>query len=770
MSTSAGDLDVTLSAITAEFDAAMKGAMDAMEKFGVSSTEVSTTLAGLGASAEKSATSLETLFRGLGDTTAHEKFRAEVDAEVASMKAAEDAGKAAGDAIRNQASGLTSTSEEHKTLTERLKDYRSEEVKAGREARFFANELSELTGMSSGTAGALAKIGVAMTEGPFGVGVELAKLAVGKLAEHITEAIAEAAKLDKQKFDNIANALTKLRDGAQSAKDKFSAMLGMDVEGMGLQRAYDSARSSLDAFMSDHAELAEIPREQLEAFSENAVGTVSTWGYISSAQAAAFIEMTDKTNEASKALDDYRSTQAAIAKQKAWENQIKETEEYNTKLKETRALIKGAHEEIAKKAKTADAFNFSGESGKTPMNVMSDTSIDEMTHRYVSADSEKAQSEAMDEYGRVSLAASKASQKASDDIDKAAAQLGNSVLSSMGDAGDMINAAMQGASAGPIGAAVAAVLALLMKAPAFGDMVQMINDIVGELVMALNPVLEALKPLLGIAAGLVSLVIDLLEPALQAIAVVIQYIANAIGSVVNTVLDIVADVLDWVPGAGKAAKKVRAKKMNVDWDADWSMNDRQKVPDTSGADRIKKEHDAVFKSIEDEMKLVAAGMADHSEGESVIKSAKRAAVLSGDAAFQEQINSLTKQLEAMLPADVVKAPKDLADNLNEAGDAVADVAESLSNVPSGYKVALARFNATDFGQMTPALAGATAGGGSTVIDQAPRIEVHNMTVQAPTAEVAAAVVETLKRNNVIRTGSSLTTTSPYVGGRKTQER
>ena len=107
------------------------------------------------------------------------------------------------------------------------------------------------------------------------------------------------------------------------------------------------------------------------------------------------------------------------------------------------------------------------------------------------------------------------------------------------------------------------------------------------------------------------------------------------------------------------------------------------------------------------------------------------------------------------------APTDLCAALNEMGSEINSVTSSLLNVPSGFRVALRRFQSTSTGTDFGAPAPISLGTGGTSVN----IEVMN--VDATDAEnFARTFRETMEFENFSMNGSSKTASSPFAVNRK----
>ena len=712
MSTSAGDLDVTLGAVTAEYDAAMKGAIDAMQKFGVGSKDVGDALVGLERHADDFGSTMEKI-RPMLRENARESvaWLGVVESLREPIRAMKSLGQSIGDL--SEAMDKGSTAKKMQAIGEATE-------KAALAAPALVTAFTELPQLLV----ALAPIGAAVVA--VAAAIALVIVAVGAL------------KIAWDK--NLWGIRDTVVDVANTVAEAWSKSIGwlvdfMDASSKKIRAQYYLIKGTITGDMA---------------------GAMQQWA---AGNAAPSFSQTVSSG-ASTAMD---------AVTESWRQGVE--------------VIKSIFGTSEKSKKTdPDKFNFAGDAGQTPMNVLSSAGIDTAAHSATGVALAAEQSKAMAGYKKMSDSINAASKDAADtyvaalddgsmkfsglynaaadtvgqeaasaladvgskfvDIaesvggaaSKFGEALGGTLAKGGGEMGKVSGAIMQASSGGPWAMLGAGIGQIVMRTKGFQSIIKMFDQVIGKLVVALEPLVKSLMPLALLIANLLGIVAEQLVPVFEGLTPVF----TGLFEVIKAVLLAVGAVFQGLGGLWNGILEAIAtvfKKLG-----DIEIFGKHPLGFMNGwADTISKGQ------------INMAGL---------------------DRAMETLRNTTVATAETYenTTDETMSIPTGVGDQLQDLGNVADDVAESLSNVPSGYKVALARFNASDFGPMTPALAGATAGGGSTVIDQAPRIEVHNMIVQAPTAEVAAAVVETLKRDNVIRTGSNLTTTSPYVGGRKTQER
>ena len=281
------------------------------------------------------------------------------------------------------------------------------------------------------------------------------------------------------------------------------------------------------------------------------------------------------------------------------------------------------------------------------------------------------------------------------------------LTSNMGEVGSVISSAAQGAQTGGIwGAVIAAILELVTRTKGFSDFMDVANGTLQQVVGALSPLVEgifkalskltavgtsillplfdALQPLFdGLAEALdsfapilslVGVLFKALAPVIKTLATVIGAILKAFGPILQVLFGVIKGVLLVILNVVKAIVDV----------IDFFVETFAKI-----IDKI--------------VELVTLGA--NKAGGDVIRDAF------GTRAFSTSLGDGIKALEeaswesAQANANNATAAARAAGAQEDLADKSAKVAESFSNVPSGYKIALARFNAQTVG------GGSSSGGG-----------------------------------------------------------
>ena len=317
-------------------------------------------------------------------------------------------------------------------------------------------------------------------------------------------------------------------------------------------------------------------------------------------------------------------------------------------------------------------------------------------------------------------------------IREGVATFANDLKGELGNVGKVIDGAMSGLqSGGPIGAIIGAIVAILFQTENFKKVVELANEALSDFVNAFNelldgfvsigqqmnkslkPIFEALGEIFGaigdifenllspVISKVIAIVAGILTPILKVFASVLRIIAAVVGvfmeigqglAGVGPIFDLIMLALE---GFGIAMQAVADA---FDEAGAWFEKAAQDIGDfftdlfngslfgngmRTGmkrqiSDRIQKEH--------------IAGMQQEAEARK-------------NAATGIEVASKTMDGVNMSLVDV-------DESLTDFGKTIEDVNEALSNVPEGFKVALARFNATDVGGDEE---GGSGRGGSTVI-------------------------------------------------------
>lgn len=281
-------------------------------------------------------------------------------------------------------------------------------------------------------------------------------------------------------------------------------------------------------------------------------------------------------------------------------------------------------------------------------------------------------------------------QRIADEGTSIMASIGQSAISKLGTLGEVAQSALQGFSqGGPIGAIIAVIADLLMRTKGFAETVQSLNgmmdgiiDAIGPLteagtlltdmiVESMQPVLEKLKsifevlnknaitplfralgalnaaimPIIEVLLAVLQPVIEVLGFVIRGVAIVIGAIAVAIGWVVNAVIDVISEILNVVAG----------------------------VADIFGAGgEVRKFRDSIRESRIDLDDLTQA--------------------LTDTVLGTEYSTDATEE-QAEANEEAAASVRELDTSANEAATTIQEVNEALTNIPQGFKIAAARFEA-----------------------------------------------------------------------------
>ncbi len=280
----------------------------------------------------------------------------------------------------------------------------------------------------------------------------------------------------------------------------------------------------------------------------------------------------------------------------------------------------------------------------------------------------------------------------------------NKISRSLGEFGQVMHSAMQGFSSGGVwGAVVAVVAEILSRSESFRRIGDRLSQSIGKLVEFIDPIVAAFEPIIGAITSLSELIHD------------ISYTMGGLGSVIEAlgkVLGWVADGLQKVIGGVVGAFA-------------WIMD---KIGD-------------LFKKLH----LGGAAKNMHSAADNLRKSIKQT---EGDA------DASATLLEP-------KTYEDTQSDLEGLGDAASNAAEQLTNMPTGFRAELERFNAS-----VPSIAqmGGQLDGTSRAVAQK-IINIGEVTVQ-DTTEFMRKLKDLIEFDNFVNGGTPLTYGAPYGVERK----
>jgi len=328
--------------------------------------------------------------------------------------------------------------------------------------------------------------------------------------------------------------------------------------------------------------------------------------------------------------------------------------------------------------------------------------------------------------------------------DYLAGQATGIVSAAASDLAGVIAAGVEGfAAAGPMGAVAGALSALLMSSESFGNLSAALGVMFQGIVTALDPivkgigmlliagmqnfgtVLKSMSPLFGI----IGRIIGMMAPALMALGGALQ----ALGFVFSTVAAILEPIMPIVEFAFRVFYEVMRAISLVILSVMWAIG-------------------MVWNAILDAILAVL----------NVIQK-----VFGGMKKAMESIEAMKMDTDGAADAmnDLMHSSYDSAYATAEAaaqtammGEAAQAATESLLNVPSGYKVALARYEATAAQTTMGAASGMGSGSGTTII-------VESMTIAAQNPEDLMEQMAAASQTAVFRkTGIALARQAPRFSG------
>lgn len=264
---------------------------------------------------------------------------------------------------------------------------------------------------------------------------------------------------------------------------------------------------------------------------------------------------------------------------------------------------------------------------------------------------------------------------------------GGIILSKMGDAGQIISSAMQGfQQAGPLGAAMAVIAEFLVRTKSFASMLDTANGTIESIVKAFDPIVglvtKSVKTIWYGLGGLISMLLGTLAPIFGALGQALSTLAPVL-MVVTSLLTVLGPIL------GMASQPLKLLAVVLDLLVRGIYEFLRLV--TRGVLFIVTGISGIWNGIVNAL----AGIVDN-----VVKTITFGSVKNGGDFIRQATIDMTAMNDAatMLASTNYDAAKQVAENgaANAAAAAeVTKVAEALTNVPDGFKVALARFNASD---------------------------------------------------------------------------
>lgn len=332
-----------------------------------------------------------------------------------------------------------------------------------------------------------------------------------------------------------------------------------------------------------------------------------------------------------------------------------------------------------------------------------------------------------------------------DAIGQVAGGVGNIMLDALGGLGEAIRAGIEGAKqGGAAGAVVAVVGSMMSQTESFKNLAANLTDQFTVMVSALDPLVKGIGMVLTPVMDMAGVILTGLKPAFEFAARILGMLSPALMALsaglqgIGVILDVAFKVLEpLMPivevafmGLFRVMQGVSLVVLSVAWliGSAWNMVLDGVIRLLAWInDKVGGMDDAIAK-IRD-MKADTGGM-------------------------EEAMRALTDMTYAS-----AYATAEASASTAMLAESAADAAESLTNVPSGYKVALARFEATQAQTMGGAAAGMSAGGG------AGGIVVENLYISAQDPEELAVKLEQLAKTKAYRyTGTSLIGQAPRYSG------
>lgn len=276
-----------------------------------------------------------------------------------------------------------------------------------------------------------------------------------------------------------------------------------------------------------------------------------------------------------------------------------------------------------------------------------------------------------------------------------------SVTGAMGAMGTAIAGAL---SEGATGAVAAIAAGIIEQSEALQSMLSQVGELFGGLVAALEPLLRSIEPIVDIVTGLTSMLLGQLSPVFDALAAVIEPVTIAVGAIAPLLVQMAPVFLALEPALNVLAAVLEqvAKVMEV----------------------ISVATIDVFKSVADIWNGMVRALAGILRDLGSIKifgerpfsflrdwgdDLADAATVS-TAAMEDAKQAILLGRREMIDASIgiADTTRTMVDSAGDIADAMAETASSVSNVPSGIKLALRRFQSIEAEIPETALPGAAA--------------------------------------------------------------
>jgi hypothetical protein len=338
-------------------------------------------------------------------------------------------------------------------------------------------------------------------------------------------------------------------------------------------------------------------------------------------------------------------------------------------------------------------------------------------------------------------------------LKSAGQRIADAVLDGSGAFGSVIKAVLQGlADGGPIGAVVAGLTDLLMQSRQFRDVVTMLGGLVQSLADAVGALLEPLEPLIGAVSIVVDAIASALTPVFQALTSIVEPLIPPL-VMLGEVLQVLAPVIGIV---GKAFAIIMDPLMLLAGPVMRALFEVLKFVGTvilRIVQAIAPLWNGILGAISDVFRTISnlkifgarpfAFLGDWADG-------LDAAKIDTDALAASLV-----ALQGMTWESAKATANETAERM-KGTKAIQNATEALTNVPEGYKVALARFHATDpisapssfSGSSSQTSAPSAPATGSTVIN----LTFNGIT---DTDEIVGKIGQLQRQREVARTGRPL---------------
>jgi phage-related protein len=365
-----------------------------------------------------------------------------------------------------------------------------------------------------------------------------------------------------------------------------------------------------------------------------------------------------------------------------------------------------------------------------------------------------------------------------------------------GAAGEMVSAAQEGFAEGGIFGAIFNVLAkFATKTKGFGEMMDIMNEDLEGLTKAISPMTEIFKDLTKVVSGSVQRVFTQLGKAFKALAKGFGPFMQSIGTVfraINGVIEVFLKVLTPIlqvfgyvlQGVGFVLEGLAKGFVAI---FNWVVEVFAKIASVVGKGddvrKLKINLDDVSRSSErvaDSFKTLTATFEDGSQVSQEfaqflsgpakqLKKDLAALTAAGVEITEELFEGMTKKLGGAVEevADALDDDGGLGDKMGDVGDkmeifgdTIAETNRELSNVPKGFKVALAEFEAAGVGPAGGMLLSDLDMDEDSAIGRTTNIYIGNVDTTDPQGFLQM-LKEAEERFNYDDTGTSFPSGAPY---------